>query len=96
MAEAQWEQAQVSFEQVVQIDPGRAEAYNELGNLAMKQGQPAKAVKAYHAPLKRIRRKLITRRTRRQLRRLLPARIDALSPMSSVITIGHRTRDLAR
>jgi tetratricopeptide (TPR) repeat protein len=52
MAEAQWEQAETSFEQVVQIDPGRAEAYNELGNLAMKQGQPEKAVKAYQLALK--------------------------------------------
>ena len=52
MAEAQWELAESSFEQVVQIDPGRAEAYNELGNLAMKQGQPAKAVKAYQLALK--------------------------------------------
>ncbi|HXW14748.1 MAG TPA: tetratricopeptide repeat protein [Terriglobia bacterium] len=51
-AEAQWEQAQASFEQVVQIDPGRAEAYNELGNLAMKQRQPDKAVKAYQLALK--------------------------------------------
>lgn len=51
-AEAQWEQAQASFEQVVQIDPGRAEAYNQLGNLAMRQGDPQRAVKAYQLAFK--------------------------------------------
>ena len=52
MAQAQWEQAQASFRQVLQLEPGRAEAYNELGNLAMKQSQPARAVEAYQHALK--------------------------------------------
>jgi tetratricopeptide (TPR) repeat protein len=47
MATGQWQQAQVSFEQVVRLNPGMAEAYNELGNLAMKETKPAEAVKAF-------------------------------------------------
>ena len=51
-AEAQWEQAQASFQQVLQLEPESAEAYNALGNLAMKQRQPAKAVEAYQHALR--------------------------------------------
>ena len=52
MATGQWEQARASLERVVQLHPGAAEAYNELGNLAMKERKPAEAIKAYEQAVK--------------------------------------------
>ncbi|HZP01558.1 MAG TPA: tetratricopeptide repeat protein [Terriglobia bacterium] len=46
-----WDEARKSFEQVVRLNQGMAEAYNELGNLAMRVNQPASAVKAYQRAL---------------------------------------------
>jgi len=52
MATGQWQQARASLERVVQLHPGAAEAYNELGNLAMKESKPAEAIKAYAQAVK--------------------------------------------
>jgi tetratricopeptide (TPR) repeat protein len=52
VATGQWDQARASLERVVQLHPGAAEAYNELGNLAMKQSKPAEAIKAYEQAVK--------------------------------------------
>jgi cytochrome c-type biogenesis protein CcmH/NrfG len=51
VATGQWGLARASLEQVVQLHPGMAEAYDELGNLAMEESQPARAVKAYQHAL---------------------------------------------
>ncbi len=51
VATGQSGQARASLEQVVQLHPSMAEAYNELGNLAMEESQPARAVKAYQHAL---------------------------------------------
>jgi tetratricopeptide (TPR) repeat protein len=51
MTMGHWDQAEESLEQVVRLNPNLAEAYNKLGNLAMKENQPARAVKAYQHAL---------------------------------------------
>lgn len=51
MTTGHWDQAELSLEQVVQLNPNLAEAYNKLGNLAMKENQPARAVKEYQHAL---------------------------------------------
>ncbi len=52
MATNQLEQAQANLGQVVRLNPGMAEAYNELGNLAMKRKQLGQALKAYEQAVK--------------------------------------------
>ncbi len=47
MATSRLGQAEKSLERVVQLNPGVPEAYNELGNLAMREKRPRRAVRAY-------------------------------------------------